>query len=273
MLHEEWPLILFTLLGQAAAGLFLGVALLRERLARQGSDAMALTRRPALLAGVLLAVSLAASFLHLGSPLNAFRAMNNIGSSWLAREILLSSLFGLCWLGTVIAERSGKASLWLGRLTALVGVAAIGAMSMVYVKSLIPAWSSLYTLVAFAGAALVLGGLGLLAMLPAEARCLGTSMAAIGLVLQLGGLPVYLAKLGQGVAAAHASLDLLMGAYQSGLWLRLLFALGAGALVAVLWRGKEKPARTAYLALALGLAGELAARIIFYAIGVPIQVG
>ncbi len=48
-----------------------------------------------LVIGPVLALAFVASLFHLGSPLNAPRAVVNLGTSWLSREIFFGSLFAL----------------------------------------------------------------------------------------------------------------------------------------------------------------------------------
>lgn len=94
-----------------------------------------------------------ASTMHLGSPLRAFNALNQVGSSWLSNEIFTGSLFfalgGSYWLLALlklgpVALR--KVILVLGML---VGISFIYSMAMVYLISTVPTWDTLYTPLAF----------------------------------------------------------------------------------------------------------------------------
>jgi|GEM_PF-6704840 len=126
---------------------------------------------------------------------------------------------------------------------------------------------------------LVLGGLGLLVLVKAEALApapwVGPAMALSGVALQLLALPFYVAGLGGATAgtAGQKSLALLMGQYQHCLWAHLVLAAITAVLLGVVWQRKALTPRLLYVAFALGLAGEVAARVLFYAIGVPISVG
>ena len=80
-LRTEWSLLAFTLLLPLLAGAQL---------------ASTLTGRAVLPAFAVLALGGLAgglSLLHLGRPLRAWRALSNLGSSWLSREILAFSIF------------------------------------------------------------------------------------------------------------------------------------------------------------------------------------
>ncbi len=282
MIHTEWSLVAFTLLGQAAAGLYLGKVLVQEVLLRKAgaAEAVRLTRRPGLIAGLLLALGMLASFLHLGSPMGAFRAANNLATSWLSREILFTLIFGGMWALTEWAERKGverEHIVTLSRFTAGLGVVMVLVMSMVYKVSIIPAWSSIFTVFTFVATLLVLGGVGVLITLPAEAADavvkVGPALALAGAAIQVVGLPFYLAGLGNGNSAGRKSLDMLMGNLQPGLWIHMLLVVGLAVVVGLIWHRKQLTPRAVYLALAVGLIGEAAARIIFYASSVPISVG
>lgn len=279
MLHAEWPLMIFTLLGQGAAGLYLAVVLVREFLAASKSGegvngAVKATRIPALVSGILLAIGVVISLAHLGTPTGAYRAINNLGTSWLAREILFNIIFGLLWLLAFVAELKGIGGLWLGRLAALAGLALVFVMSKLYMATVIPAWTSSYTLVAFAATTLVLGGVLALALKPTQVTGpVGSVMVLVGAVAQVLGLPAYLAVLGRGAAAAGKSLALIMGAGQPALWIQLGLVAATAVAVGVIWARKKSAPWLFYAVLVVGIAGEALARAIFYAMGVPITVG
>ncbi|HLN60868.1 MAG TPA: DmsC/YnfH family molybdoenzyme membrane anchor subunit [Symbiobacteriaceae bacterium] len=278
MLRAEWPLAIFTLLGQAACGLFLAVAIVREILSRKADTAQAVkfTFRATLTAGVLMLAATIVSLLHLGTPMGAYRSLFHLGSSWLSREILASILFGVLWVVATLMEKRGAGGLWLGRLTALAGLFLVFAMSRIYMASVIPAWTSAFTLISFAATALVLGGLAILVFLPAEAAALvrpvGPAMALTGLVLQVGVLPFYIAGLGQGSDAARSSLALLMGAWQPYLISHVVLTVLAGVVLGAMWLRRSDSFRLVYTALLLGLTGEAMARVVFYAIGIPTHI-
>ena len=159
----EWPLILFTVLGQVAIGIILMLWWLdRDRnhldnkLFKQGVH----------VSGVLLALALLASLFHLGHPEAAYRALTHLGSSWLSREILLFLLTFLAWINlfrqsrqtSSRPHRSGAAtittaelaaggqqtsnrSLGLG-ITSVLGLLGIASSAMIYVLPRVPAWNN-----------------------------------------------------------------------------------------------------------------------------------
>ncbi len=143
---EEQALVAFTLLAQTAVGAFWGARIL-------DTAGWRISLLPVVVLGIMF-IALLASLLHLGKPLRAWRAVTNLGSSWLSREILLAVLFtggtfaGLLW-------GLPPAAAWA---TALLGAGLVYAMARVYQVRTIPAWNTWWTLGRFTLAALLLGG-------------------------------------------------------------------------------------------------------------------
>ena len=94
---RELALVLFTVIMQMAVGAFCvlgGVHFFAAR--RNGLDeADKLSDRALVAIGPLAVFALAVTFLHLGNPVNAPRAISNLGTSWLSREITLALLFSV----------------------------------------------------------------------------------------------------------------------------------------------------------------------------------
>lgn len=139
---HEWPLVIFTVLGQCVAGALIvaGVAWLRER------DPMARNRlvRSMFFLWLVMGVGFVASILHLGSPLRAFNSLNRVGASGLSNEIASGTLFfavgGFWWLVAVL----GKMPAVLGRiwlvLSMVLGLVFVWAMTRVYQIDTVPTW-------------------------------------------------------------------------------------------------------------------------------------
>ena len=101
--HAHWPLIGMLVLTQAAAGIYIGAAILAG-CNRAAFDAM---KAPmAVIAFAILNLGLAVSVLHLGRPLGAWRAFLGLRTSWMSREIFAFGLFA-----TAAAAFTGV-SLW-----------------------------------------------------------------------------------------------------------------------------------------------------------------
>ena len=303
---QDFALIAFTILAQMAVGSFLVLGLVHTYAARATNmeEADRLSDRALLVIWPVLGLALLASLLHLGSPFGAYRAVNNLGTSWLSREILFGSSFFV--LGVVFAflqwRKLGSFALrnTLAWITALAGLALVYSMSNVYLLPTQPAWNTWATPVTFFTATFLLGALAMGAAFVAnyaylkrtqpdcaDAQCtllleVLRRIAVVSVVLlgvELVTLPIYLASLAAGPAAALQTAQLLVGPYGWALILRLaLVFLGAGVVALFLYRnalsaGQEKVlGNLTYLAFALVLVAEVFGRFLFYATHVRIGI-
>lgn len=172
--HAHPPLEWMLVLTQAAAGLQIGTAL-----AGMGHPSAAVW--PVILtAWLLLTAGLAASALHLGRPLQGWRAVLGWRQSWLSREVLVfGPWFGIAslqLLGALAAATPWPALLAVrdavitpvlsGLLqlgTATAAVAAVGCSAMVYISTRRPGWHFTRTISRFGGTTLAAAGLALMA--------------------------------------------------------------------------------------------------------------
>lgn len=297
---REWALLIFTILGQTAAGTFLVLLIVRTFIKGKAGVEQAdkLTTYPLYIVVPVMALALLSSLFHLGSPLNIVKAVPNLTSSWLSREVVISVVFTvLAVLYTFMYWRkvgSEQAKTILGWITALVGIFQVYGMGMVYMIRTQPAWNTLATPVSFFTTALLLGVLTVAAGLivshsrsskaPAKQTELlrgvlqGLALASIILLgIEFLVLPLYMAYLSSLGIAAVQTLNLMTGSFGSTLALRLILVfIGAGLLAAYLYRnasipGKESTFSTLiYSALALVLVSEVMGRFIFYATHVNI---
>ncbi len=161
---REWPLVLFTVLGQAAAGvavcLVLPLSIFPNWTYIRGLDGLRLAAPLAIC--VLLGAAVLLSLLHLGNPGRAFRALARSGSSWLSREILAELIFGAAAAAlAVLAWKIPRsaAGLTLSVLVVAEAGAFVYSMSRIYTIAAVPLWFSPATPVAFVSTSLVLGAL------------------------------------------------------------------------------------------------------------------
>ncbi|MEW8958778.1 MAG: DmsC/YnfH family molybdoenzyme membrane anchor subunit, partial [Moorella sp. (in: firmicutes)] len=234
--------------------------------------------------GILMAASMLISLGHLGSPLGAPRAILNLKSSWLSREIFFAAWFFVLWALNYVLETRSQASDGIkattGWLASLCGVVAVVSMANIYVHTILPAWTTAYTHIAFYSTALVLGAV-LYAVLShrfgQDGRFKQAAMLAIiGIALQLVSLPPYLAYLGAGPVAAQETARELTGAAPVLILSQALAVIGGIFFGVYALKGGEKGAAAGqwvYGALALLVLAELAGRYLFYATGVSIMVG
>jgi anaerobic dimethyl sulfoxide reductase subunit B len=147
---REPSLVAFTLLAQTAVGLFCSLLAVRSV---AGPEADALLATPFLAVGPLMMAAMLVSLLHLGRPLRAWRAMANVRTSWLSREIASSLVFLTGWAAYLGMNAAGwgppAGRLALGGAVALAGIGHVYSMARVYRLRTVPAWDSSATTAAF----------------------------------------------------------------------------------------------------------------------------
>ncbi|MBL8095380.1 MAG: dimethyl sulfoxide reductase anchor subunit [Anaerolineales bacterium] len=139
------PLILFTLLTQAAVGVAV-LAAVRQWQTADGPQRP--TAEWGTIAGLLIAGVLA-SFFHLGHPELVWRILTNVGTAWLSREILAFIVFGALVALALWSALRGPVSGWLLKSVAVVGVVALAMMGMTYAPAGQPAINNIWPFVFF----------------------------------------------------------------------------------------------------------------------------
>ncbi|MEZ9129631.1 dimethylsulfoxide reductase [Vibrio splendidus] len=161
MIFHEWSLIFFTVLAQTAVG---GYLLIGARALVLGHDEEKLNsyKVPMFILWALMGLGFMFSTTHLGSPLRAFNAFNQLGSAWLSNEVFFGAAFfavgGLQWLLSVV-KKGGVAiqkALMVGAM--VLGVIFMYAMINVYMINTVPTWDNIYTPLSFI-MTMVVGGL------------------------------------------------------------------------------------------------------------------
>lgn len=304
---REWALIAFTILSQMSIGAFVVLGIVHFFAVRKAGivEADRLSNYALLAIGPTLVLGMIASFFHLGNPLNGPLAIANLGSSWLSREIFFVVVF--CIVGAVFAfmqwRHIGTPALRniVAWVAALVGLAQVFSMSMVYMLPVQPYWNTVATQLAFFATTFLLGSLAIGAALVAtytyirrkapdcaETQCVllrqtvkGIAVAVVVLLgLQLIVAPLQLSLLAsQSEPAGVASVGRLYQDYGVLEATRLVLAfVGAGLFGIYLYRnasveGREKLMGNAvYLAFAIVLVAEVIGRFLFYAAHVKIGV-
>lgn len=301
---REWALITFTILGQMSVGAFLvlGVVhtLVRGKAGLAEADRM--SDRALLAIGPTLILGMGASLLHLGSPLNAYLTISNVGSSWLSREI--SSGVAFAGLGGLFALMQWRKVGGFGTrqivayLAALAGLALVYSMSQVYLLPTQPAWNSVATPVGFFATTVLLGSLAMGSAFVLnywyvrgrDAKCAGAQCEllrsslkwiAVASLCMLGvefvAEPLYVAVLATGPAAAVASVGLMVGQFGVVFGARLVLVfVGAGVFGVFLYQATQNVGREgrmavlAHSAFALVLVSEVLGRFLFYATHIKI---
>ena len=280
---RDRSLVAFTLLSQLAVGAFWIWGGLQAWAAGQAGASGARAWPAGVLAalGPIMILALLAAFFHLGTPLGGWRALANLRSSWLSREVLCALLFtagggllaGLEWfeLGT----SAGRGALaWA---VALLGLALLACMVGAYRLRTIPAWDTWVTPVSFLTTALLLGGLTVGMALALDASTPPGFLhpvlqwVALGVVVLLG-LELVISLLWIAALATEqgaASRAAARITREHGLIFRLRLALAVLAMAvagASLLPWGEGAARLITLIVAFGLvlASELLGRVLFY---------
>ncbi|WP_415319500.1 dimethyl sulfoxide reductase anchor subunit family protein [Citrobacter amalonaticus] len=275
---HEWPLVLFTVLGQCVVGALIvsGLGWLAMK-----DDAAARQRlvRSMFFLWLVMGLGFLASIMHLGSPMRAFNSLNRIGASGLSNEIAAGSVFfavgGIWWLGAVL----GKMPLALGKFWLLVsmvlGIVFVWAMTRVYLIDTVPTWYTGYTTLAFFLTVLLSGPLFAALLLRASRVTFnGTLFASISVLALLVSVAVIVLQ-GMSLATIHSSVQqasALMPDYASlQVWRVVLVAAGLGCWICPLVRRKEPHVAGLLLGLLLVLGGEIIGRGLFY--GLHMTVG
>lgn len=279
---HDWSLILYTLCLQSAVGIYVV-----SRLVVWNEESREKRMRFLYVALGLGIVGVLASVTHLGYPLNALKTMGNLGTSWLSREILLTALFGVTGIASVLLERSEVGSPQTRNgwavLTSLLGLALIFSMSMIYRTTAFPAWTHFSTTLVFFATAGLIGTSVVFAGLCCrtegeEPR--GLTSLVVGamamLALQVVALALHGVYLGTAGPEAQATAALIIGEWSVLYWGQILcLAAGAGIMMPLVWRRvvQQKVAQMPQFAgalVALVALGELAGRVVFYATRVKI---
>jgi anaerobic dimethyl sulfoxide reductase subunit C (anchor subunit) len=274
---KERSLVAFTLLAQMAVGAFWALGAV-HLWAAWGAG---MVDRVLLGIPALMLLAILASFLHLGAPRNAWRALANLRSSWLSREILFALLFtaasgllaGLEWF------QWGTVAMWdaLAGVAALLGLALIVSMANAYRLRTVPAWNTWATPASFFITACLLGGLAGGAMLafnsgiPLELRRTALQSITLGAVLLLSvelaivSLRAVRLAAGQGPAWRASARVTRQHALVFKLRLALaVLAMAAAGIGLSPWVEGAGMGVASVAALGLVLASEVLNRLLFY---------
>ena len=167
MANRDWSLVFFTSLAQWSVGIILWLSwpvIYSQDVGPVFETGLSL-KNPVLLALLFIGSATLSSFLHLGNPANAPRALNNLAGSWLSREILAIGVFTVSLFVTfLLAWKTGNAQALklLMVLSSIGGLALLWTMSRIYIMPTIPPWNSWHTPVSFVSTALSLGVITLL---------------------------------------------------------------------------------------------------------------
>ncbi|MSV34364.1 MAG: 4Fe-4S ferredoxin [Bryobacterales bacterium] len=263
--HPHWPLVFMLVVTQVSIGAF-GVLWLLDLFGQGGGLTLG-----ALASLGLAGVSLAASTLHLGRPIYAWRALKGLRRSWLSREVLTLSLFAGAagaFAGMLLFDLPGRGV--AGFFTVLAGVAGVTCSARIYMVAARPAWFTGYTLAEFFSTALLLGPFFVEMLLtqtpgassPGWVRFVVAGGAAAQLIVQL---LKFLWLSGSEAFELRASSLLLSVRLQALLLARFGVLVVAGILLPLMATGTW----TITAAFVAALAGEWLGRYLFFVSVVP----
>ncbi|HCR4043229.1 TPA: dimethyl sulfoxide reductase anchor subunit family protein [Citrobacter freundii] len=274
---HEWPLVLFTVLGQCVAGALIvsgyGWLTTKDDAVKQRIV------RSMFFLWLVMGIAFLASVMHLGSPLRAFNSLNRIGASALSNEIASGSLFfavgGLWWLVAFLGKMPATLDkIWL-LLSMLLGLVFVYAMTNVYQIDTVPTWYNGYTTLVFFMTMLLSGPLfAALLLRAAGVSCSPARFAGISVLALLVTVAVVVLQ-GLSLGEIHSSVQnagALVPDYASlQVWRILLLVAGLGCWICPLVRRKEPSVGGLALGLVSVLAGEIIGRGLFY--GLHMTVG
>ncbi|CNK65061.1 Anaerobic dimethyl sulfoxide reductase chain C [Yersinia aldovae ATCC 35236] len=276
---HEWPLMVFTVLGQCVVGGFivLGLALIFGGLSRGQQQRV---HRSMFALWILMALAFIASTLHLGSPMRAFNSLNRVGESALSNEIAAGSVFfavaGFYWLLAILDKMPALlGKIWLV-VAMMLGVVFVYAMCRVYSIDTVPTWDNLYTPLGFV-LTVFIGGPMLGYLLLQWADINGRAMLQLPMISVLA-LIISLAS----VITQAASLPLIYSSVQQAsqlipdygtlmVWRLVLLVLGLGCWICPLIRGRTPMTLGMIFVMLLIIVAELIGRGVFY--GLHMTVG
>ncbi len=269
---HEWPLIFFTVFAQTAVGAFIVMGLITLFGKADAHVKTGITRNMFFI-WVFMGLGFMASTMHLGSPMRAINALNQVGTSWLSREILFGSMFfglgGIYWLLSIINK--GSEAIRKGLLVAamVIGVVFMYAMTNVYIIDTVPTWDTPFTGQSFALTAVVCGVmLSLILMRGAKLECprLGkiaaivASVAGLALVMTTISMVGSLPSIHSAIVSA-AELVPNMAEIQN-----LRFVLVFAGIAAWIWamRSESRSMPIAVVGFAMVMVAELIGRSVFF---------
>lgn len=271
----EFPLVLFTVLGQWAIGLAIMLTLVEYLIPTTLNEANLKQFR---IGGTaifpLAALGLFFSVWHLGQPFSAFKAIMNLGVSMLSLEILffgivavLALIYSYMWWKTP----NNASRKIVGAVLSLVGIVAIVVSSKVYSLPARLAWNSWQTTAAFLLTAVLLGAVSVAFLLSKSEdkggqqakKLLGWTIIASVVVVVL-----VLASFAKTYGTSPEQSTAVAATFASSFFIvRLLLGILVPVALAGLFIANFKSKSSgsiAVVALVGVFIGEVAGRILFY---------
>ncbi|GKX59161.1 dimethyl sulfoxide reductase anchor subunit [Leminorella grimontii] len=267
---HEWPLMLFTVLGQCAVGGFIvmGLALLCSKTDEAQRKSI---HKGMFFIWVLLGIGFLLSMMHLGTIARALNSLNRVGESALSNEIACGIAFfalgGIYWLLAMLDKMpTALGKPWL-IVAMIAGVAFIYAMSRVYQIDTVPTWHSGYTTLSFFMTAIIGGPLLGRLLRGDQCSCSGRPLAAVSVIALIVSAAFGMmqgAELGS-MYSTVTSVTAMVPNYGSMMALRvILVAIGLALWIYPMVRGQRPGIAHMLPGFILVVLGEIIGRAVFY---------
>ena len=268
---HEWPLVLFTVLGQCVVGALIVCGLGWFAMKDDVAARQRLVRSMFFL-WLVMGLGFLASIMHLGSPMRAFNSLNRIGASGLSNEIAAGSVFfavgGLWWLVAVLGKMPpALGKLWLS-IAMVLGIVFVWAMTRVYLIDTVPTWYTGYTTLAFFLTMALTGPmLAALLLRVANVTYKGTLAASVSVLALIACVAVVVLQsntLGTIQSSIQQANALLPDYGSLQVWRIALLAAGLGCWICPLIRRQEPKTLGLFAGFVLVAVGEMIGRGLFY---------
>lgn len=261
---RDTALIIFTILTQLAVGSFITLWLYDRRRKNEVSQNTGFLVTMLIL--IITGASLVVSLFHLGQPLHAYKAILNVGESWLSREIILFALFfGAVVISTFAwKDDNPKSRNTIGLIGSIIGLAGIFSQGMIYIVPAVPAWNSIFTLVFFYITAALLGPLfvGTILVSKKELNVDFSKISLATIVIAIVALGVYLSTLFAGLEQAVFTANLIF--FSSLFWIRVALLIVPLVLLGFAIRRQSVNMTTYSLLFVLLITSEVIGRTLYY---------
>lgn len=276
---HEWPLMVFTVLGQCVVGglLVSGCVLLNKKV-----DHLQYARlhQAMFILWLLMGAGFLASMIHLGALSRAFNSLNRVGQAPMSNEILVGILFfavgGFYWLLSVMNKMPQVLNkLWL--ISAMIiGLYFVYSMAQVYMISTVPTWNNGYTRLNFF-LTMLIGGplLGALVLRVAGYRGCTLALPMISILALLLGVASSYMQIDD-LLLTHSSVQSALGLVpEYGLLMTyklVLLVIGLALWIGPMLKQKSATIFALTLAFLFVVAGELIGRGVFYGLHMTVGV-